>query len=67
MGKVREFWDFLDEKKTAIGGALMMAGHILGKYPQTAAAGAICEEIGMYLTGIGLAHKAVKAATPEAR
>lgn len=63
MGKVREIWDFLDEKKTAIGGALLLAGHILGKYPQTAAAGAILEEIGAYITGIGLTHKAVKAAT----
>lgn len=63
MGKFREIWDFLDEKKTAIGGALLVTGHILGKFPQTAVAGAILQEIGMYVTGVGLAHKGLKAAT----
>lgn len=65
MGKLREIWDFFDEKKTAIGGACMIAGRILGKYPQTAVVGEILEEVGMYVTGIGLAHKGYKTAAAK--
>lgn len=61
MDKVREIWAFLDEKKTAIGAGLMVAGKILQRFPETAVAGSICEEVGMYVAGFGLAHKGVKA------
>jgi hypothetical protein len=63
MEKINQWWEFLNGKKTAIGGALMIAGQILNKFPQTMVAASILSEIGMYLTGLGLVHKGVKAAT----
>lgn len=65
MEKAQAIWDFLDGKKAAIGGALMVAGNILSKFPQTVVAGGICLEVGMWLTGLGLVHKGVKAAKAE--
>lgn len=62
MGTVREIWQFLDEKKTAIGAGLMVAGKIMQRFPQTAVAGSICEEVGLYIAAGGLMHKGVKAA-----
>jgi hypothetical protein len=63
MEKLNQIWEFISGKKTAIGGALMIAGNILSRFPQTLIAGGIVSEVGMYLTGIGLVHKGVKAAT----
>jgi len=63
MEKVNEIWEFLSGKKTAIGGALLIAGNILRKFPQTFVVGEIVSEVGMYLTGFGLIHKGVKTAT----
>lgn len=64
MEKVQAWWDFLNGKKTAIGSALMIAGNILSKFPQTATAGSILLEVGTYLAGFGLVHKGVKAVQP---
>lgn len=65
MDKLQAWWDFFDGKKTAIGSAFQLAGHLLEKYPQTAVAGSICSEIGFYLTAGGLLHKGYKAATTK--
>lgn len=65
MEKLKQFWEFLDGKKTAIGGALLVTGNILRRFPATAVAAEIVSEVGMYLTGFGLIHKGVKASTPE--
>ena len=60
MKNLNAIWKFLDGKKTAIGGALMVVGNILGKFAETAVLGGIVSEVGMYLTGAGLAHKTTK-------
>lgn len=65
MNFINQLWNFLDGKKTAIGSVCMIAGHIMGKYPQTATAGSILEEVGMYASGAGLGHKAIKALSSE--
>ena len=65
MEKLNQFWEFISGKKTAIGGALLIAGNILRKFPQTQVAAEVVSEVGMYLTGFGLVHKGVKAASPK--
>ncbi len=65
MEKLNQFWEFLSGKKTAFGGALLIAGNILRKFPQTQVAAEVVSEVGMYLTGIGIIHKGVKAASQE--
>lgn len=63
MEKLESFWQWISGKKTAIGGSLLIAGNILRKFPQTQVAAEVVSEIGMYLTGFGLVHKGVKAAS----
>lgn len=65
MEKLNQLWEFLSGKKTAIGGALLITGNILRKFPATMIAAEIVSEVGMYLSGFGLLHKAAKAMPPK--
>lgn len=67
METCKRWWNFLNGRKTTIGGAFLLAGQILGRFPKTQIVGEILTEIGMFITAGGLVHKGFKVATDTAK